>query len=146
MHPGLPVGLKRFTGRDSMTASDRCRLFVDSDDRTAVSTVIHATLGGELDGYCVTASSFEADIRRNDDCRSPATAIADAGFLFWATTVDFEAIGVDRSKAVDLLTRLLVALWSSGLRTVAACEFEDLLPWAGGIQRVRVEDNDGLLS
>lgn len=37
---------------------------------------------------------------------------------------------------VDLTARVLTHLWPGGFPTVAACDYEDELPWRGGIARL----------
>ena len=36
----------------------------------------------------------------------------------------------------NVVKRMLVALWGADIRAVAACDFEDELPWSGGIARL----------
>lgn len=60
--------------------------------------------------------------------------LPDEDFLHWPIIVEFE----DHSRISPLkekVTLLLNSLWGESIPSIAACDFEDQLPWGGGIKR-----------
>ncbi|MFD4906432.1 hypothetical protein [Kitasatospora purpeofusca] len=105
-----------------------CRIFVDGGLR-ATRVVLEAAIGKRfVDGESVLAEAV-VEVRRNEDAVAGA-----ADFLFWPVTVEVDfPPGSAPGGAVALVTRMLLALHGAGRPAVAACDFEDELPWRGGI-------------
>jgi hypothetical protein len=60
-----------------------------------------------------------------------------ADFTTWPTLVEiFTTDEQDNPAIVGAAADLLRQVWAAGRRAVIAADFEEELPWAGGIQRV----------
>ncbi|WP_146044384.1 hypothetical protein [Amycolatopsis sp. BJA-103] len=71
-----------------------------------------------------------------DVSRNPGRG-ATGDFIGWPAIVEVEAEeGAERASVVGLVSRILSALWEAGIPAVAACDYEDELPWRGGIGRL----------
>ncbi|GAB3754830.1 hypothetical protein [Microlunatus parietis] len=83
----------------------------------------------------MTSSNAELDVLRNPD--------TDAGYSFlgWPILIEIAAENdADNESIVGTTSSILKTMWDAGIPTVAACDYEDELPWRGGIGRI--EDND----
>jgi hypothetical protein len=77
--------------------------------------------------------ALSMDVRTNPDVD---TGVRD-DFVRWPVLIEAEAEDPSsRNPMVEVVARMLEALWKAGNPAVAACDFEDELPWAGGIRRV----------
>lgn len=110
-----------------------CKLYVSSRDRNAVMTLLSNEIGAVASGYFATAGCLSLDVLRNSD--------ADDGplndFVFWPTIIEVTNVGGSDDEMIDTLSTLLRSAWAYDLPVVAACPFEEELPWSGGIGRVR---------
>jgi hypothetical protein len=111
-----------------------CKLYIRDDDRERVLELI-----GRLPGAVVAESSavvdgITFDVRRNEDA-NPSEA---HDFVYWPVIVDITTPAPDPSEIVDRIGELLRAAWAADIPAVAACPFEDELPWSGGIERITV--------
>ncbi|WP_017613014.1 hypothetical protein [Nocardiopsis salina] len=71
------------------------------------------------------------DQKWNSDCQGD--------FLFWPLQIEMECSdGVALDHYVAVTGRILERFWDAGLSAVAACAFEHLLPWNGGIRSVEM--------
>ena len=110
-------------------ASERyedCFIYVrGADDRAALCELLQRFLGATAELWTLTLTGFEIDIRKNKR-RQPQP---EDDFVNWPTMVEVyaDASTSDR-EMVDLTSRLMVFLRSSGFPNVAACDFEDELP------------------
>ncbi|GAA3439133.1 hypothetical protein [Kutzneria kofuensis] len=61
----------------------------------------------------------------------------DDDFLLWPTIVELYADEEPAQRAIVRVTaELLRRSWDAGVPAVAACDFEDELPWSGGVDRL----------
>lgn len=82
----------------------------------------------------MTVGAVVLEVRLNPDGSNPLVPPDD--FLGWPVLVELESEPADVGRGlIEATARLLHALWDAGLGAVAACDFEDELPWAGGIRR-----------
>jgi hypothetical protein len=110
---------------------------VDAPDPDVVLAVLVAALGGRAEGDTLDVDGVVLDVRRNPDRAFPVGPAPGSEFLAWPVVVEAEGADPDDGTAlVDALSRLLTALWEAGHRTVVAADFEDELPWSGGIARI----------
>jgi hypothetical protein len=107
-----------------------CKMFVRSGDPENVRAALTEVLDGCEPGRSEELPGVTVEVLRNPDV-SPNDA---TNFLFWPVLVEVESDGT--SVVVDLTTAILTQLWDRGFPTVAACDYEDELPWRGGIARV----------
>lgn len=118
-----------------------CKMFVDAEPET-VRPVVESVLGQRFEplGY-LTVSGVDVDVNANSDARGRAAerwrAKGGAHFILWPALVELDT-GEDEVTPVlvELTARLLTALWDDGQPAVAACDYEDQLPFSGGIARL----------
>ncbi|GAA1615502.1 hypothetical protein [Actinoplanes couchii] len=117
-----------------MDGFDYCKIFVKGDV-PEVKVVLAALLGGTFERGAMLLPGLVVEARRN---QATSAIEPDADFVRWRTTVELESTDLgDRSSIVDLTAQTVTRLWKSDLPAVAACDFEDRLPWSGGIDRLR---------
>ncbi len=76
------------------------------------------------------------DVLRNPDAL-PDDAVGD-DFVRWPLLVELEADDPPNDQLiVEAATKIITVAWGSGVPAVAACDFENELPWSGGIARIR---------
>lgn len=112
-----------------------CRIFIRAG-HLEVRGVLARVLEQDFStfGHMETTERVSVDVRENEDAAANAQK---SDFIRWPTTAEFEAQNGVRSEVVlNMVSKILLALWDSGTDAVAACDFEDELPWAGGIQRL----------
>lgn len=103
----------------------------------------------ELPADLPTVPGVELETRRNKGVTGPVAdqrraarsvgtyADPEDDFLRWPTLVELYVDEEEGQRAiVSVAAQLLRQLWDAGMPAVAACDFEDELPWAGGIQRL----------
>lgn len=118
---------------DSEDPSRWCKIFVRGEaGRQAVLVVVANVLNAEVDGWSVANRVLSLEVRGNDEFDA-----ARAGdFLFWPFLVEVQGeTGVERFEIVAGVRDLLEGLWIAAFDAVAACDFEDELPFRGGIGR-----------
>ena len=104
-----------------------CKLFVRTEQREFVVRLLGSLLGITPAGFYLTHDALGFDVRTNPDA-----VIGSRDFLDWPVIV--EVTNDTRSEGVvRVLGDLLRASWADGVPMVAACPFEDELPWSGGI-------------
>jgi hypothetical protein len=74
-------------------------------------------------------------VDRNEDFDDRRRQEPEDGFLFFRYRLEVSAEhGQARATQILLVTQLLEDFWASGMRAVAACDYEDELPRKGGIR------------
>ncbi|MET8703305.1 hypothetical protein ACFVUH_30445 [Kitasatospora sp. NPDC058032] len=107
-----------------------CRIFVDGGLRQT-RVLLEAATGGRFDDGVLELPDAVVEVRRNEDAAPGAEE-----FLWWPVTVEIDLPpGPAPGGVVELVARILRALDGAGRPAVAACDFEDELPWRGGIAR-----------
>ncbi|GAA4233864.1 hypothetical protein GCM10022254_37330 [Actinomadura meridiana] len=112
------------------------KAFINEERISVVQENLSRTLLVHFDSTATTViGGVEVEIRRNSDRASSGQTIGD--FTFWPVFVEIEdeESGVTDS-IVEITSRVIVGLWEVGIPVVVACDFEDLLPWKGGIERI----------
>jgi hypothetical protein len=99
-------------------------IYVRSTDRHAVTAAIAEAVGASECELLVKASDDRTASVRSDD------------FVLWPTLVE-ASVDPPKPHLVQDVAHVLAALWEAGLDAVAACDFEEQLPFAGGIRRSR---------
>ncbi|MFI9815733.1 hypothetical protein [Saccharothrix variisporea] len=95
-------------------------------------------------------AGIPVEVRQNTDAQGPVAdrwhegqSIAqyqdpDDDFILWPVWVELGGDGdEDPGAMVELASAIMRAFWDRGHPAVAACDFEDELPWEGGIARLR---------
>jgi hypothetical protein len=114
-----------------------CKVFVDGVPVDTAKTILGKALGGTFECHTMYVSlGLAVDVRRNTDATEGVDSSDD--FVYWPVLVEVDAEESVADRAVvETTSRILNTLWDAGHRAVAACDFEDELPWSGGIQRLR---------
>ncbi|MFB9687319.1 hypothetical protein [Amycolatopsis plumensis] len=113
-----------------------CKLYVRADSVDAVVGALSVGLGVEFVAKIATVARTLIEVLRNDD-RLPLDQSGD-DFVRWPVLVEVESPdGADQAEVVGLTSRLLEILWGTEYAAVASCDFEDELPYDGGIRRIR---------
>jgi hypothetical protein len=106
-----------------------CKIFVNDPSPDEIATRVARALGTPAANRVIEQSGLIVEVRRN---------IGTGGhrdFLEWPVTVEIEcADGSSSSPMVPVVDRILRYLWSTETPSVAACPFEDELPWGGGME------------
>jgi hypothetical protein len=108
-------------------------LYVDTslDHRSLLESVARF-LDGEVADWTVESQAIEADVRPNDDYRSPERASSLNDFVYFPYTVDVESVGSTGLEAfLGAISKIMFGLAGSRMRVVVACEWEDRLPGGG---------------
>jgi hypothetical protein len=112
---------------------DYCKIFVRHEEPSTVSTRLAALLGAQAQRRSLLLPGLVLDVRPNPD----GDQAAGDDFVRWPVFVEVEP---DDSDTGQMMTRtvsqILTDFWNAGIPAVAACDFEDELPWSGGIQRL----------
>lgn len=115
-----------------------CKMFLRASPREA-KELLARSLEAPFQRDLMRLSAAELEVLRN-----PEAGAADS-FLGWPTLVEVEveaAGGADRASVVGITAKVVKAMWDAGVPTVAACDYEDELPWRGGIGRLDAPDRD----
>jgi hypothetical protein len=110
-----------------------CKIFVKHDEPSTMLARLAAVFGVTPERRSLPVPGLILDVRPNPD-GDPA---AGDDFVRWPVTVEAEADDPDSpAVVVPTVSQILTDLWGADIPAVAACDFEDELPWQGGIQRI----------
>ncbi len=113
-----------------------CRIFVKGVTTEAVMAMLTTLVKGEFRRRSMFLPGLVVDVLRNGD----AAGAGDPGddFVRWPVSIELEAAAdAGEEVMVETVSKVLWALWNAGHGAVAACDFEDELPWNGGISRIQ---------
>jgi hypothetical protein len=112
-----------------------CKVFVDgAPGADELSGWIARVVGGAAAAGGVVADGLEILVADNKEVGAEDKTIRGRGFLFFDCVAEtYFAPKVDLDRRVRIVTAVLEELWRRGLPAVAACDYEDRLPHAGGI-------------
>lgn len=108
-----------------------CKIFVRAAEPQPVAERLATLLDARLRRRMLELPEAVVEIRKNPD------AGATDDFIGWPVTVEIDA-GPDAADEaiVSLASRIVTELWERGTAAVAACDYEDELPWGGGLTRL----------
>ncbi|MEV0382128.1 hypothetical protein [Nonomuraea sp. NPDC050643] len=114
------------------TRNRYCKIFTTAPEDD-VKALLVSLLGGRFNRHGLLSPDLdfdvEVEVRRNPD--------RGLGFLGWPHVIELEEDGPAGSAIVEVTTATIQALWDADHEAVAACDFEDRLPFDGGIKRLR---------
>lgn len=111
-----------------------CKIFVRNAETDAVRRGLSTMLGSGFDRNEMELPDLRIEVRRNPDHGEPRITATD--FVVWPVNVELAAASPDAGPAmVATTTAVLEHLWATGHDAIAACDYEDELPWSGGIRR-----------
>jgi hypothetical protein len=110
-----------------------CVMYVRDTSAEQAQDLLAQLLGAEVKRRTLYLPALSMDVRTNPDVDMGAGD----HFVRWPVLIEAEAEDPSsRNPMVEVMSRMLEALWEAGHPAVAACDFEDELPWAGGIKRL----------
>jgi hypothetical protein len=112
-----------------------CKIYVDGDlDRESLTGRIATIVSGKTEDHSVSTDCLEVDVRTNEDCDPRRFSPDWNGFVHAGYYLDVEPkAGCEHGAYVSAVSRLLEGLWASGLKAIAAADFESELPRSGGL-------------
>ncbi|RKS76170.1 hypothetical protein BZB76_1520 [Actinomadura pelletieri DSM 43383] len=112
-----------------------CKAFVSEECYHVVREHLSGILSADFASATAAIDSVEVEIRRNPDHVSSKRPTDK--FLYWPIIVEIEDdSSVATSAMMGIASRVIIGLWKVDIPVVVACDFEQLLPWKGGIERV----------
>lgn len=111
-----------------------CKIFAKNMDKFSAKEAMASEFQDSFEGNSMYLDRLIIDVHSNPD----ATEVGSRGddFLFWPVIIELDGEGqADEREVIAEASRILESLWRSGRPAVAACDFEDQLPWGGGINR-----------
>jgi len=118
-----------------MSKYSYCRILVKGLRAEDVQSLLSGLFEGTFEMHTMTVSSLDVEVRRNPDHQGSEESPDD--FVLWPVQVEIEPVAPHgEDSMVEAVTRALEALWEANAHAVAACDFEDELPWNGGIRRL----------
>jgi hypothetical protein len=131
--------LLSFGYRDPVSKYSYCKIFVDGMTPEGIKPLLAGLLGGTFERHAMTLGDLEMEVRPNSDQRCAETSADD--FAWWPAQVEIEPLNPSgRGSIKEIVTRILEALWAAKARAVAACDFENELPWNGGIELLGIPE------
>ncbi|MDT3395062.1 hypothetical protein RKE29_00035 [Streptomyces sp. B1866] len=120
----------------AMSRYSYCKILVIGLGVEEAQALLSESFEGTFERHTMTVGGLDLEVRRNPDSRTDAVPADD--FVWWPVQVELEPVAPHGEAAmVETVTRTLEALWGVNAQAVAACDFEDELPWNGGIQLLR---------
>jgi hypothetical protein len=108
-----------------------CKIFLRAVEPRAAMDLLTVLLGAQFQRRSLTLPDAVVDVLAN-----PESGKAD-DFIGWPTLVEIEAkADAERASIVAIASRIVTAMWDAEIPAVAACDFEDELPWRGGLGRL----------
>ncbi|HET8625927.1 MAG TPA: hypothetical protein VFL91_00805 [Thermomicrobiales bacterium] len=128
-----------------MTYSDDldCKVYIAADaPRAELAAALARALAGAVDGpFRDTVRTPDAllDVVANDEFDERQQRDFPDGFLHFRYAIEVYPRADAPHEAVrQLVARLLEYLWGRGIPAVAACDYEDELPFGGGYKSLAV--------
>jgi len=94
---------------------------------------VSAAVAGRIEVGTVVGAGCEIDARSNDDYSPEVLQRDPTDFVYFPYTVEIEAAseGMGLKRYLGVVATVMEALAGSGMRVVAACDWEDRLPGGG---------------
>ncbi|MER7722129.1 hypothetical protein ABTX99_35345 [Streptomyces flaveolus] len=118
---------------DPDSAYSDASIYVDAEAAPRIMGRLRDALSLDDNGAELTLGPVHVEGEHNDYATGRHAHPSD--FLQWPTVLECEAPAGTPDEVVQAVTAVLEALWHSGFRAVATCDFEDELPARGGIDR-----------
>jgi hypothetical protein len=110
-----------------------CSVYVRTSDPTLVRDLLAQVLGARVDRRSLLLPGITIDVRPNPDLSADASHPAE-DFVRWPVLIEMNS--TQPSAMVAAASSVITRLWEAGHPAIAACDFEDELPWGGGIRRL----------
>lgn len=108
-----------------------CKIYIQNLSPSEVMEILAFLLGGRFERRSMYLDGVVVDVLKNPD-----SGLVD-DFVGWPTIVDIDATADgENSVMVAVASSIVTGIWERGNYAVAACDYEDELPWRGGIGRL----------
>lgn len=115
-----------------------CKLYIDTDlEIEQLKDKITSIVSGEKQLFRTIVTTFgEIDVNKNEDFDDKKRELVPDGFIYSKYYLDIEPKeDIGQQDYISSIGDLLKSLWDNGLKSVAACDFEEELPQKGGYSR-----------
>ncbi len=112
-----------------------CKLYIDTDlEIEQLKDKITSIVSGEKQLFRTIVTTFgEIDVNKNEDFDDEKRELVPDGFIYSKYYLDIEPKeDIGQQDYISSIGDLLKSLWDKGLKSVAACDFEEELPQKGG--------------
>jgi len=111
------------------------KVFVDGPvDLSGLVADLAAFVHGSVDGNWVIADDVHLLVDENDEADPARRAVRPKGFLYFSLFIElYFSPSRPVTERAEWLGRVLEHLWARDIAAVAACDYEDALPHAGGV-------------
>jgi hypothetical protein len=114
-----------------------CSVYVDYEDVRDLQSQLASLLEGEDKNFGHIALNGVTLVVRENEYRQMG-ALKKNDVVQWPAVIECESSGEPEDRMlIGLVSKILEELWGSDRRAVASCDFEDELPWGGGIRRIK---------
>ncbi|WP_435923429.1 1,4-dihydroxy-6-naphthoate synthase [Paenibacillus sp. DYY-L-2] len=110
------------------------KIFLDTDrEKSSVVETVSMIVQGSVTGTPIVTEQSEIFVFNNEDFSEEKRNQDGDDFLYYRYYIDIGPVGdVEEKVYIGEIAKLLIELWDSGFKVVAACDFEDELPRRGG--------------
>lgn len=124
-----------------------CEVYVNAPtDEKGLTKTVTNIVNGETRRWSIASDLLNIRVERNEGIMAtPGDNLTSfVNYPYYLAVDPPETGGVERTRYVDAVGRLLEGLWALGYDAVAACNFEDELPRFGGYRsKERRKERDG---
>jgi hypothetical protein len=114
-------------------AYDYCKIFIKHESLSFVSARLATLLDATVERRTLLTPGLILDVQHNPD----ADPSAGDDFVRWPLIIDVEPDDTNAASTMSkVVATIITDLWNADIPTVAACDFEEELPWSGGIRRL----------
>ncbi len=112
-----------------------CSLYVDADlTESALANNLAKLFQVEADGDYVDTPQGTFAVVKNNEFDEVKRLDERKGFLYYRLLLEVEPkTEMGENNAVSFVSQILEGLWLQGLSAVAACHYEDKLPYQGRV-------------
>jgi hypothetical protein len=112
-----------------------CKIFLRTADTHAVMELLSAAFDARFERKSLDLVHAMAEVLKNPDAGGAED------FVGWPIFVEVEAEpDADDASVVEITSKIVRELWDADIPAVAACDYEEELPWGGGLHRLTEKD------
>ena len=115
-----------------------CKIFVDTDESINVfSEQIGVIISGKEDKFHSFEGEFYTlDIHTNKEYNKEKSDEFPDGFLYFKYNIEIDCLDTNKIETyIGFVSMILKSIWELGMKAVASCDFEKLLPNQGGYKK-----------
>lgn len=108
-------------------------IYVGKTDEATTMQILSDFFSSEFRGQTMYANPYSMDVMENDEYKRNKDKQDD--FVYWPIYIDIvNDVPVTLQDTIAFTSNVLKLLWSKNLPAIAECDFEENLPWSGGIK------------